>query len=38
MSEHMFDLCAYMPNVELPRGGHMAVSAATGAVAGNSGV
>lgn len=32
--EHLFDLCAYIPNVELSRGGHFSVSAATGAIAG----
>ncbi|XP_067940041.1 protein ERGIC-53-like [Watersipora subatra] len=32
-SEHMYDLCAYITNVELARGGHFSVSAATGGLA-----
>lgn len=33
-SQHLYDLCAYIPNVELATGGHFSISAATGAVAG----
>ncbi|KAF6022683.1 hypothetical protein EB796_019013 [Bugula neritina] len=32
-AEHLYDLCAYIPNVELPGSGHFGVSAATGALA-----
>jgi len=35
-AEHLYDLCAYIPNVELPGSGHFGVSAATGALAGNT--
>lgn len=33
-----FEICAYLPNIELPKGGHFALSAATGAIAGMFGV
>ena len=33
-TEHMYDLCAYIPNIELTKGGHFGVSAATGGLAG----